>query len=113
MTAMLTCQDLVAGYGSTKVVRGIDLDLGGGSVLAVLGPNGAGKTTLMMTLAGLLPRLGGPGTPGGEGCPGAGPAGLFPPPAPGGRPARRPGAEPPRRPGRCWICSRRWRSGGW
>lgn len=59
MTAMLTCQDLVAGYGSTKVVRGIDLDLGGGSVLAVLGPNGAGKTTLMMTLAGLLPRLGG------------------------------------------------------
>jgi branched-chain amino acid transport system ATP-binding protein len=59
MTAMFACEGLVAGYGSTKVVRGMDLQLDSGSVLAVLGPNGAGKTTLIMTLAGLLPRLGG------------------------------------------------------
>jgi branched-chain amino acid transport system ATP-binding protein len=59
MTAMFTCEGLVAGYGSTKIVRGMDLQLDSGSVLAVLGPNGAGKTTLIMTLAGLLPRLGG------------------------------------------------------
>ena len=30
-----------------------------GEILALLGPNGAGKTTVLMTLAGLIPRLGG------------------------------------------------------
>ncbi|MFW0785785.1 ABC transporter ATP-binding protein [Gordonia sp. CPCC 206044] len=55
----LQIRDLVAGHGKVPVVRGLDVDVSNGSVLAVLGPNGAGKTTLMMTLAGLLPRLGG------------------------------------------------------
>jgi branched-chain amino acid transport system ATP-binding protein len=59
MTASLQCRGLVAGYGSVKVVRQLDFEVEGGSVLAVLGPNGAGKTTVMATLAGLLPRLGG------------------------------------------------------
>ncbi|OZC65840.1 iron ABC transporter ATP-binding protein [Rhodococcus sp. 06-462-5] len=44
---------LVASYGSTAVLHGIDLDLGDGEMLAVLGPSGCGKTTLLRSLAGL------------------------------------------------------------
>jgi branched-chain amino acid transport system ATP-binding protein len=57
--AVLCCDGLTAGYGTVTVVRPLDLSLSAGTVLALLGPNGAGKTTVMMTLAGLLPRLGG------------------------------------------------------
>jgi branched-chain amino acid transport system ATP-binding protein len=59
MTAALECRGLVGGHGSVATLRGIDLAVNGGDVLAVLGPNGAGKTTLLETLAGLLPRLAG------------------------------------------------------
>ncbi|KQU57016.1 iron ABC transporter ATP-binding protein [Rhodococcus sp. Leaf278] len=44
---------LVASYGSTTVLHGIDLDLGDGEMLAVLGPSGCGKTTLLRSIAGL------------------------------------------------------------
>ena len=59
MTAYLRCRDLHAGYGGNSVVRGIDLEVGPGEVVAVLGPNGAGKTTLMNTIAGLQPAVSG------------------------------------------------------
>ncbi|HEY9313765.1 ABC transporter ATP-binding protein [Williamsia sp.] len=55
----LQVSGLIAGHGRVKIIHELDLDVPSGSVLAVLGPNGAGKSTLMMTLAGLLPRLGG------------------------------------------------------
>jgi len=55
----LECRGLTCGYGRITVVRDLDLTVGPGQVLALLGPNGAGKTTLMLTIAGLLPRLGG------------------------------------------------------
>ena len=58
-TPVLEVRGLVAGYGSVPVVRSLNLVADAGTVLGILGPNGAGKTTLMMTLAGLLPRLGG------------------------------------------------------
>jgi branched-chain amino acid transport system ATP-binding protein len=51
---LLEVEDLVVGYGKTKVLDGITLALEEGSSLAVLGANGAGKSTLMLTLAGLL-----------------------------------------------------------
>jgi branched-chain amino acid transport system ATP-binding protein len=59
VTAILEAKQLSCGYGKIVAVREVDLELAAGEVLAVLGPNGAGKTTLMMTLAGMLPRLGG------------------------------------------------------
>jgi branched-chain amino acid transport system ATP-binding protein len=56
---VLEIRDLAAGYGAVPVVRSLDLSVAAGTVVGVLGPNGAGKTTTMLTLAGLLPRLGG------------------------------------------------------
>ncbi|MCU1401466.1 MAG: livF [Acidimicrobiales bacterium] len=58
MTALASV-GLDAGYGGTAVVRKFDLELQEGEILALLGPNGAGKTTILLTLAGLLPRIGG------------------------------------------------------
>jgi branched-chain amino acid transport system ATP-binding protein len=54
MTALLEACALSVGYGSVPVVRGIDLEVHGGEVVALLGPNGAGKTTTLLTLSGAL-----------------------------------------------------------
>jgi branched-chain amino acid transport system ATP-binding protein len=51
---VLELRDIVAGYGSTTVVREVDLVVGKGEFVALLGPNGAGKTTLLRTASGLL-----------------------------------------------------------
>lgn len=51
---LLEIDSLVAGYGKTRVLKGISLTLAEGESLAVLGANGAGKSTLLLTLAGLL-----------------------------------------------------------
>jgi branched-chain amino acid transport system ATP-binding protein len=59
MSAVLEAEGLVAGYGSVRVVHGIDLTVEPGEVVALLGPNGAGKTTTLLTISGLLRPLGG------------------------------------------------------
>ena len=60
MSAVLTCSGLDAGYVPGRpVLRGVDISLDKGTVLALLGPNGAGKTTLLLTIAGLQPPLAG------------------------------------------------------
>lgn len=51
---MLEIRGLRAGYGSVEVLRGIDLDVRKGELVAVLGSNGVGKTTLNMVLSGIL-----------------------------------------------------------
>src|ERR1700733_305157 len=51
---LLSVRDLFAGYGDVDVLRGIDLDVASGEVVAVLGSNGVGKTTLNKTLSGVL-----------------------------------------------------------
>lgn len=53
--ALLSARGLEAGYGGSPVLRGVDLDVGSGELLAVVGSNGAGKTTLAGALAGLVP----------------------------------------------------------
>ncbi|VWX61841.1 leucine/isoleucine/valine transporter subunit; ATP-binding component of ABC superfamily [Burkholderiales bacterium 8X] len=56
---LLEIDDLVTGYGATRVVQGLSMKVRAGGVTALLGANGAGKTTLMKTLCGLLPVQGG------------------------------------------------------
>src|SRR5689334_7684088 len=41
-------------FGAAQVLRGVDLTLRAGAMVAVAGPNGAGKTTLLRILAGLM-----------------------------------------------------------
>src|ERR1700719_1564280 len=55
---LLDIAGLSTGYGKIGVLRGIDLTIGAGEVVALLGPNGAGKTTLLRAVSGLLPWSG-------------------------------------------------------
>ncbi|MFN8037469.1 MAG: ATP-binding cassette domain-containing protein [Acidimicrobiia bacterium] len=57
--ALIAARDLSAGYGALAAVRGVDLEVRSGEVVALLGPNGAGKTTTLLALAGELTPLGG------------------------------------------------------
>jgi branched-chain amino acid transport system ATP-binding protein len=52
--ALLEVKNLVAGYDGASVLRGIDLKVETGAIVAVLGANGVGKTTLNKVLSGLL-----------------------------------------------------------
>lgn len=57
---ILSVRELSIGYAPGQPVRsGITLDIPRGVSTCILGANGAGKTTLALTLAGLLPALGG------------------------------------------------------
>jgi len=51
---VLRISGLQAGYGTHQILRGVDLELSRGEVLAILGANGAGKTTLLNTISGFL-----------------------------------------------------------
>ncbi|GJM39183.1 MAG: ABC transporter ATP-binding protein [Acidimicrobiales bacterium] len=54
---VLSIHGLDAGYNGVPVVRGLDLEVAAGEVVALLGPNGAGKTTTLRTISGLLPVI--------------------------------------------------------
>ncbi|MEQ1785506.1 MAG: ATP-binding cassette domain-containing protein [Acidimicrobiales bacterium] len=56
---VLDIRGLSAGHEGVTVVRGLDLRVAAGEVVALLGPNGAGKTTTLQTVSGLLPIIGG------------------------------------------------------
>lgn len=47
--------DVRAAYGRIEVLRGVDLSVPRGAVMALLGANGAGKTTLLRVISGLMP----------------------------------------------------------
>ena len=51
---LLDIHDLRAGYGETEVLRGVDLVVEPGEIVAVLGSNGVGKSTLNRAISGIL-----------------------------------------------------------
>jgi branched-chain amino acid transport system ATP-binding protein len=55
---LLDVAGLSTGYGKISVLRGVDLNVRAGEVVALLGPNGAGKTTLLRAVSGMLPWSG-------------------------------------------------------
>ena len=52
---VIEARDLKKSYGSNEVLKGINLKVERGTMLALLGPNGAGKTTTVRILSTLLP----------------------------------------------------------
>src|SRR5215468_3055092 len=51
---ILVVSGLRAGYGTTEILRGVDLVVERGEIVAVLGSNGAGKSTLNKAISGVL-----------------------------------------------------------
>ncbi len=51
---LLQVTGVAAGYGRVEVLRGVDLHVNEGEIVALLGSNGAGKSTLNHTLSGIV-----------------------------------------------------------
>ncbi len=51
---MIQVKDLESGYGKLQVLRGINLDIEKGDLVAIIGPNGSGKSTTLKCIFGLL-----------------------------------------------------------
>jgi branched-chain amino acid transport system ATP-binding protein len=56
---VLAIRDLHVYYGNIHALKGIDLDVEEGEIIAILGPNGAGKSTLIKTIIGVLAQRSG------------------------------------------------------
>ncbi len=66
MAAVVEIRDLRKTYeGGFQALKGVDLTIEEGEILALLGPNGAGKTTLISTICGLVTPTSGSVTVGG------------------------------------------------
>jgi branched-chain amino acid transport system ATP-binding protein len=55
---MLELRGLEVSYGAVEAVRGVDLHVATGEVVALIGPNGAGKTSTLRAISGLAPSRG-------------------------------------------------------
>ncbi len=51
---VLDVRDLVAGYGQSQILHGINAHVDEDEIVCVIGPNGAGKSTLIKAIFGLL-----------------------------------------------------------
>ncbi|MBI5075376.1 MAG: ABC transporter ATP-binding protein [Nitrospirae bacterium] len=51
---MLRLENIHAGYGPVKALKGIDMEVNRGEIVSLIGSNGAGKSTCLMTISGIL-----------------------------------------------------------
>jgi branched-chain amino acid transport system ATP-binding protein len=58
MTSMLEVRDLDVTYGVIHALKGINLEVREGEIVALVGANGAGKSTVLKALSGLVPSRG-------------------------------------------------------
>ena len=58
-TPILSVRNLTVNYGAIQALKGADLDVYHGEIVAVIGANGAGKSTMMSAIMGAVPRAGG------------------------------------------------------
>ncbi len=67
MQPVISVRNLTKTYqNGFAALKGVDLDIAGGEILALLGPNGAGKTTLISIVCGIVNASGGSVTVGGH-----------------------------------------------
>jgi len=60
MSSIVSVRDLRKAYkGGFEALKGVNLEIEEGEILALLGPNGAGKTTLISTICGITVPTGG------------------------------------------------------
>ena len=59
MSVLLNVHDLKVAYGGINAVKGIDLHVNRGELVALIGANGAGKSSTLKAIAGLLTPAGG------------------------------------------------------
>jgi branched-chain amino acid transport system ATP-binding protein len=52
MTPLLSVRGVHTYYGAIAALKGVDVEVGDGEIVALIGANGAGKSTLMMTICG-------------------------------------------------------------
>jgi branched-chain amino acid transport system ATP-binding protein len=56
---ILKIQDLQAGYGEIRVLKGVNLSVQPGEIVTLIGANGAGKTTTLRVISGILKKMAG------------------------------------------------------
>jgi branched-chain amino acid transport system ATP-binding protein len=56
---LLEAKDLTVAYGPVVALRGVNVSIAPGEIVAVIGANGAGKSTLLKSLSGMLAPRGG------------------------------------------------------
>src|SRR3989442_4947433 len=51
--ATVEIQDAAKSFGTTRVIRGVSIDIRDGEFVVLVGPSGCGKSTLLRMIAGL------------------------------------------------------------